>query len=495
VSARDAGAWTNGIRMSVTISATPSALVVNRDSSPVYYYSPTILVEDVPDNQAYSYTLLNGVNITAPTGSTVSFDSAAQEVTLSTNSTLVESIHYAKVPTLADLVLWIGNHTGWTAACVGAPYLPTWALSDNTSAPATVANLAIFYSADSGAMAYFLETQCPVVTAEQPAFTDTLPALAETYFTGGLGKGSDTITTTEVRSALALAATTRLDLVWMQTTDPGCQALLLAHCQEMSTDIARKFRIGVTGVNFDATSPYDGAVAGASGLDDAIAIAAATVQTLNGPMVFCLCGTSSANPVTGVQENLGGLGLAAQVAGMKSGTPVGMPLTNKQVTSSGLEFSNISDRQKTLCLNSGILTVFYDPDEGETRILQAISTFQTTNPMQRNFGGLYICHELARQEILLLRNYIGQPLDLPTGKLIKMAFAKILNGLVLSGANPNGFLTHGYVNGQTTPAWEGLSVSGDSTTGAWIIKVMPHPIGETDFIVVQNKLTPAPIDL
>jgi hypothetical protein len=426
----------------------------------------------------------------------VTIDSTLQEITLATNSSLVEAIAFSGVPTLADLVIWINNHTGWLATVVGPAYLPTWTLTDNTSAPPTVANLAIFYSADSGAMAYFLSTLCPVVTAAKPAFTDTLTTLAETYFTGGLGKGSDVLTTTEVTNALTLAATTRLDLVWAQTADPNCQALIAAHCLAMSTDIARKFRIGITGINFDNTSPFDGAVSGASDLDNAIAIATATVQTLQAPMVLCLCGTSSANPITGVQENLGGLGLAAQVAGMKSGTPVGTPLTNKQVTSTGLEFANITDAQKTACLNNGILTVFYDADEGDTRILQAITCFASTNPMLRNLGGMYITQEIARQEILLLKDYIGYPLDLSTGNLIKMAFAKALDSFKLSGSNPNGFLTEGRkADGTVIPAWEGLSVSGDSTTGAWTIRVMPHPIGETDFIVVQNKLTPAPIEL
>jgi spore germination protein GerM len=496
IKAADAGAWTNGIRVTVAISSTASTYVLNRDSSPVYYYPITVTVEDVPDNQSYSYALEHGINLTAPTGSTMTIDSTNQLITLSTNSSLVESAHFVDVATLDDLVSWINNHSGWSATCIGPSYMPTWTLSDNTTSVPTVANLAIFFPAESGAMAYLLNSQCPVVSVAQPAVSDNLSALSTTYMTGGLGKGSDTMGTSEVTAAIAIAATTRADLVWIQSSDPDCQALLKIHCLAMSTDVARKYRIGITGVNFQATSPYDGAVAGASSNDNAIAIAAATAKTLAGPMVYCLNGTTTANPVTGVQEMLGGLGLAAQIAGMKSGTPVGTPLTNKQVTSTGTEFANLTDAQKTTILNSGITTVFYNVDEEQTLILQAITTYQSTNPMRRNLGGCYIVQELARQEILLLSKFIGYPLDIGTGNLIKMAMAKALDGFVLSGSNPNGFLTKGRrKDGTILPAWEGLSVTGDSTTGAWTIAVEPHPIGETDFIVIQNKLTPATIEL
>ena len=496
VNATDAGAWTNGIRVTVTVAGSPSSLVLATSPSTAYYSAKTVLVEDVPDNQSYSYTIQNGVTVTAPSGSTATFDSANQEVTLATNSTLVEAIPYTQVPTFADLVNWINNHTGWMAQVVGPSYLPTSAINDNTAGPATVASTAIFFPAESGALAYFLQTQCPVVTAIMPTFPDVLSALAQTYMTGGAGKGSDTIDTDQVTAALSLAATTRMDLVWMQTTETTCQELLLQHCAAMSTDVARKYRIGICGLNFDNTSPYDGAISGASSNDNAIALSAAITQTMAGPLTFCVNGSQYANPVTGVQEQLGGLGLAAQVAGMKSGTKVGMPLTNKTITSAGLEFPNWTDAQKTLMLNSGILTAFYDPDEGTTKILQAITTEQSTNPMLRNLGGLYIVHELARQEIRALATYVGYPLDLSTGNLIKVAIAKMLDGLKVSGSNPDGFLTEGQLpDGTKTPAWEGLQIQGDSTTGAWSIRVSPHPVGETDFITILNKLTPAPINL
>ena len=496
VKALDAGAWTNGIRMTITVSSTPSTFVVDRASSPVYYYPKTVLVEDIPDNWSYTYTLQHGINVTAPSGSALKVDSTLAEVSLSNNGSLVEMIPFSQVPTLADLVTWIGNHTGWAATVVGPAYLPTSALSDNTSAPPTVANLAIFYPAESGALAYLLQTSNPVITATTPAVSDSLPALLQTYLSGGAGKGSDTISTDQVTAALAIAATTRMDLLWAQTSDPDCQRLIADHCANMSTDIARKFRIGVLGVNFDNSSPFDGAVSGASDNDNAITIAAATAASLDGPVCLCFNGTTVANPVTGVQENLGGLGLAAQVAGMKSGTPVGMPLTNKTVFSTGTEFANLTDAQKTAILQQGILAAFYDGDEGDTKILQAITVAQSTNPMLRNLHGAYIVQEIGRVEMRVLAKYVGFPLDIGTGNLIKMDTAKMLDASKLSGSNPNGFLTEGRkADGTVVPAWEGLSVSGDSTTGTWTIRVMPHPIGETDFIVVINKLTPAPIEL
>jgi hypothetical protein len=495
--AMDSGAWTNGIRISSVLSSADSVLITDRESSPVYYVPKVFTVKNVPDKKTYAYTFKNGINLVAPAGSVFTVDSSERTINLSTNATVVDETTFDEVPTFEDLVAWINRHTGWVATCIGAAYYPTETLNDNASAAPDVANLAIFYPAETGLLVYLLNTQNPAISAvlgsEHPS---PLVALSEAPLTGGVGKGTDKLTTPSLTAALTLAETTSMHLMWIQSSNPALQALLMAHCAAMSTDIARKYRIAVMGINFTATSPYDEPVAGASSFDAAIALAIANVQALDGPGVYCLNGSTWANPVTGIQEQLGGLGLAAQVVGMKSGALPGIPITNKTLHSTGLEFPNITDAQKSLILDNCITTIFRNVEDMTTNVLQAITTRQSVNPMVRTFHGMYICHEIARMEIAVLSKFIGSPLDLSTGQLIKGAMGKALDRVISSGSNPAGYLTEGRLfDGTRVPAWEGLTVSGDSTTGLWTIRVNPHPIGETDFILVVNNLTPAPIEL
>jgi hypothetical protein len=495
---RDAGAWTNGIRLSCVLNAADTVLIVERGYSPTYYVPKTFTVKNVPDNKTYAYTFRNGINLVAPAGSVFTINSTNRTLNLTTNSALVEETTFDEVPTFADLVAWINRHTGWTATCIGPSYYPTETLNDNSDTPPDVANLAIFYPAETGLLVYILNTQNPTVSAvlnaEQPP--QPLVSCGEVPMASGAGKGSDGLTTNSLTAALTLAETTSMHLMWIQSSSPALQALLMAHCAAMSTDIARKYRIAVMGLNLTATSPYDDPVDGAASFDAAIALAIANVQALDGPGVYCLNGSTWANPVTGIQEQLGGLGLAAQVVGMKSGALPGIPITNKTLHSTGLEFPNITDAQKSLILDNCITTIFRNVEDMTTNILQAITTRQSVNPMIRTFHGMYITHEIARMEIAVLSKFIGAPLDLSTGQLIKSAMGKALDRVISSGSNPAGYLTEGRLfDGTRVPAWEGLSVSGDSTTGLWTIRVNPHPIGETDFILVVNNLTPAPIEL
>jgi hypothetical protein len=94
----------------------------------------------------------------------------------------------------------------------------------------------------------------------------------------------------------------------------------------------------------------------------------------------------------------------------------------------------------------------------------------------------------------VLSPYVGYPLDLLTGMLIQQDCAKFLDRSIRSGANPDGFLTPGVVNGQTVPAWTNLKVSGDGLD-TWAISAEMHPVGESAYILVSAKLTPVPIQL
>ena len=436
------------------------------------------------------------------------------------------------VPSLQDLVVWLNKHDSVLAKVVGPGYYPSCVLDGNLTATSLPDSQAYFYQAEEAALAYQLWGLDPLVvpslyatppvitpgpgcvilpTPEIKAFTPDLLAnmfssgipgalpvsSTATNLAGGAGSRWDDIATDTngLQQALLLAETTQAAYVWVQSVAENVQNLLLQHAETMSQAIREKYRIFIGGINFVTTSPNDGAYRAAPDIDTAVTNASNRAPELNGPAVLCFNGTNVPNPISGQPEQLGGLGLSAQILGMAAGMPPGQPLTNKQVNSQGLEFPTVLDSQYHQLLQAGVLTPFYSEEDQTTNVLQALTCYQTNDPSFRLFQGLRIQHTVCRMWISILSKYKGKPLDLETGERIKTDCAKVLDNSILSGSNPNGFLTEGKVNGATTPAWTALSVTGDTSTGLWAINVNVVPVGETDYITVQTNFMPAIIQL
>lgn len=492
------GAWTNQIRVGVTRAATGDAgLPLDNNEPAALYRLWTINIDHLPSGQSYSYVVRSGLLISD--GSFLDVNHSAETVTYTTYDSIDHVAQFSDVPTLRDVANWINFITGSTSASVVGPSnYPVSVLNDEQVALAD--GYPIFCPAEAGALAYLLNTRLKLVSVVIPdylSFVNLFQATtASAYMTSGSGSGIDVLDSTDVEDALALAEATDAHLLFVQTSTAALQALALAHCQAMSTDIVRKFRILVTGINFTTTSNIDGADGTSTTTEDAAREAATRSQALEGPSVLCWNGTVAANPVTGINEQLGGLGLAAQIIGMRAGMVTAEPLTNKAVRSNGLEFPYITESVKIILIEGGVLATFYKEDALQTRILQALTTYQTTDPSYRLLHGLWIQHTIKRMWLMVLANYVGAPLDLEVGLRIKADGAKALDRSIKSGANPNGVLTEGRdSDGTRVPAWDSMSVVGDSTVGAWAISVNAHPVGETDFVVVTTKLTPAPLFL
>jgi hypothetical protein len=195
-----------------------------------------------------------------------------------------------------------------------------------------------------------------------------------------------------------------------------------------------------------------------------------------------------------VAEQLGGLGLAAQICGMAGGNPESEPLTYKAVLDSNLEFSDITLDQIDQLLTAGVTFPFADTDTGNRRIQQALMTFQSDNPSIRLLHGYRIQQKTQRLFDAELARFLGTPLDFVDGESLKTACATMLDKNVRTGANPNGIYTPGFENGVQTPAWRNLTVIGDSNTG-WDVECQVSPVGETDYISARVHFVPATISL
>jgi len=489
IQSRDFGAYTNGIRVSLVADAAADTTLPLAAGDFIPW---TFNVSLLSDKKSYSYRIRGGLLVTPPTGGSIIFDSTNQLITLEDDNGVSEAT-WTQMPTLRHIAEWINSHSLWTAKVIGSGFWPTSVMNDQA---VTGAGTAIFCPAESGLLAYLVNSSDPLVSIALTEAPTALIAIPETSLSGGLGRATDEMIADDLTPALSLASTIHAHGVFIQSASEALQQLALNHCVEMSDVQNRKYRIAFLGINFTGTSNVDGADATAVDAQEAMASAIGRAETLDGPAILAFNGTSAPNPITGVTEQLGGLGLAAQALGAWCGGRIKDPLTNKPMISKSLEFPSLVRGTTEDGLMGGVFFPAYDSSDGRTKIVQAITTLQSLNPSERNLQGLSIQHEIARLWILVLSNYVGTSLDLETGERIKTDCAKALDSKIVTGHNPDGYLTAGRLaDGTALPAWEGLTVVGDSTTGKWTIDVNAHPVGEADFIHVRTKLTPQTLEL
>ncbi len=491
---RGFGAWTNGITVALAQDAAGDA-TLPIDTLGGTYKGWTLTTSMAADRQSFTYRIKAGVLITAAANYTLNVDYTNQVIQVELSAAVVAETTFAKCPTLRDLVQFLNSLPGapLTASFVGQGWYPTNTLNSGSH---TLAATPIFVPAESALAAWLLTNLDPLVTATISTAAGALATLAQTNLTGGAGRGTDTIASGDLTPALTLASTVEAHAVFIQSATLALQQLALQHCISMSSVADQKWRVFFAGINFLGTSPVDGADATAATTDLAITAAVARSQALDGPAILAWNGNLYPNPLSGTSEQLGGLGVAAQAMGYWAGARKSVPLTNKTFTAQGLEFPKLTRTQMETLLDGGVFFLAYDTAQGRTKVIQAITTYSSTNPAFRNLQGLSITHEIDRMWLRVLANYPGGTLDLETGERIKADCAKALDAAILSGSNPDGFLTQGRLaDGTILSAWDSLSVVGDSTTSSWTISVNAHAVGETDYIYVRTRLTPVPIEL
>jgi hypothetical protein len=529
---RDYGRWTNQLKVTLTRDAAADATLVLSDASS--YLPATVKVSNPADNQVFSYRIRNGLKVTCPAGGLLNVTSL-QEVTLTQAGNIIGAVSWDLIPTLSDLAAWIGRFPGWSATVVGPGYIPACCLAFISAGAPGITTF--FHPAEEGLLAWLLWSSDPLVEPNPTAvyvapvvvsgimrlptpkilnwnpslyaamFSDGMPGLLPipttaggsfvTALTGGAGSQWDNLATDTlgIEQALMLAEQTPAAYIWVQSVNPNVQNLVLQHAMAMSDVLREKYRIFIGGINFLSTSPNDGATLPASSVDAAVDAAAERAPQLDGPCVLCMNGPIYPNPTTGQPEQLGGLGLAAQILGMASGMAPNQPLTNKPVICQGLEFPMLLDSHVDKLLVAGVLVPEFVREDGTYNVIHALTTRQTNDPTDRLFHGLRIKHTINRLWLSVLSKYKGKPLDMETGERIKLTCATALDGQIMSGTNTNGILTRGKKDGKELPAWKDLVVSGDTSTGLWTIDCQVFPVGESDYILVRTKLLPQTIQL
>ena len=416
----------------------------------------------------------------------VVFDHAAKQVKQYENGTIVATLDYPDDSvTILNVAAFLSARAGWQARVKSGadPSMPA-RFMDNPilgSADTISATDWIALQASQGQLLWKLANGLSLVTGVE---TDTgnftvLSAVAETYLSGATGTANDVFSSDDWSDALALLETQNIQHLFVPSYSEAVQALAYNHCVDLAAATRARWRIFYTGGAAGQTS-------------DAAALAA---PAFDGPTVYPWNGTEDSNPITGLREQLGGLGTAAQICGLAAGGYASEPLTNKGLRASALEVANPSDEVVDAMLLAGVTPIAPNPATGAATIVQAITTYQGgPNVMFRKLQGLRIQHTILYGWQRILNDFVGEPLDLETAEKIKARAAAFLDDSIRGPQNPGGFLTRGFADGQELPAWEDLTVEGDGID-AWNIQVNAHPVGEGDYILVRTKLTPQRISL
>ncbi len=438
-------------------------------------------------NDNYTRTYNCGLAVTVSSTATAPklvFDHAAKQVKMyeGTIPAIVATLDYPTgTETLANLASWVAGRAGWTCTITGNPSMPI-AYMDNpvlASAPAIVPG-GTPLPASQGSLIWQINTDplCPISAGTLATYT-TLTAVVQTLFTGGTGTAFDVFTSSDYTTGLIPLESVTVDHLFLADGTLTVQSIGLAHCVKMWNVTRKRWRILYTGGAPNETSTT----------------ALANAKSLDGPVCYVWNGSGYVNPSTGLVENLGGLGAAAQVCGMAAGTWESDSLTNKTITAVSLENPNVQDSVIDQLLIGGVTPIAYDPASGAPTIIQAITTYQKdANVSYRKLQGLRIQVGLHKLCQAVLSQFVGAPQDLATGQAIANNVAKALDLRTMSPERPGGLLTQGFSGGKVTPSWSNLRVVGDGLD-SWSIFFEAHPVGETAYIPVQIKLTPVLISL
>ena len=478
----DAGSHNNGIIITVAVgSTTPWAVTVAKSA----------------DNYTRTYNVGNALMVTAPVSGTnkITFDHTNMVATISDIAGSNTMSYPNDGFTIATLIPWINARAGWSSVlAVGSdPSMPIRYMDNPAGGQTLTNNVATSLPASQGMACYEISLNDTYVDAALTAGSTyaALTAAAATSMAAGTGSSLDALTLAHYNTALAVMDTVdpaALFMAWQagQTATPSqVQAAAYADCVTQRSVTRKRYRILYTGFG-----PVGGTAEATS-----VAAAVAAAPTMAGPVVFAWNGVATPNPISGLTEQLGGLGTAAQLCGLACGAGPATPLTNMALTSYGLEYSNPTDADINALLMAGITPIATDPTTGNAIVVQAITTYQGgANVSWRTLTGLRVQDAITRLFNSVLSPFVGYPLDLMTGELIRSSAAKALDGSVVTAQNPSGFLTPGYVAGKQVPAWSNLSVTTDGLQ-SWNIFVQAHPVCESDYISVMVNLTPVPISL
>lgn len=321
--------------------------------------------------------------------------------------------------------------------------------------------------------------------AAASSVTGYVPSLAPanvpaTSFTGATAVPP---TNTDYANALNVALTLPGWAVFMDSNAPAVQALGTAHVVQASQPSAGKWRRFFTG----------------SSVGDSIATTSANAQAQDAEnTTYVYPGIWRNDPKTGLNTLYSGLYAAAAVAGLATGNPASLPLTNKQLSGNGVEVA-LSVAQINQLQQAGVMVVVGSVPPGTPgananalgqsppTIISDLTTWQIDNNPEHVFNQQVACRYFVAYSLVnAMKPYVGTVASPVTLTQVRNAVKSTLNALIFS-VGGSGVIS----------SWDpnSLQLVFTGSTQTLAISVNVTLVGQNRFVTIFTNISPLNLTL
>ena len=380
--------------------------------------------------------------------------------------------------TIASLVAYLNGTGYYSAAVVSNGNLPSvnLNLASAVSLPVAVSgayqykNVAatlgdIIYWANQYASNY---VSAALVSGVALTGTSSVNEVGLTHFTGGTNVPP---TNQDYADAFNVALQTPGWVVFADSNNSAVTALGMQHAQTASSISYKAWRRFVTG----------------SSVGDSVTTTVQNATQLNSfESTYCYPGIYRTDTTTGLNTLYGGIAWAAAVAGIMAGNIIAQPLTNQQLSGTGVEKAGGANSYLTVSQinqlqNAGVMVLNY-PNTNVPTIVSDLTTWQGDNNPENVFNQQVACRwGLAYSLSAAVAPYIGT-IASPYGLTrVRNAIVTQLNNLIYSPGN-NGVLV----------SWDAKSLvlNYNGATQTLSITVNVVLVGQIRFILEQTFVQP-----
>lgn len=381
--------------------------------------------------------------------------------------------------TVQQIVEYLNGTGFYSAIPIGDTTLPaTWL--DPVSGIALVAPVSgvdqfANVTAALGSVIYWVNQYAS--TLATAAVSGTITTLSSTLapanipFTSFTGATSVPPSTTDYANGFNAALTIPGWAVFADSNAAAIQALGQQHVLTASEVANGKWRRFFTG----------------SSVGDSITAAVQAAQSLDSNRcTYVYPGIYRTDDVTGQNTLHGGLYAAAAEAGMATGNPPSMPLTNKALIGNGVETS-LTTAQINQLQQGGVSVIFVPSQTGVPTIVSDLTTWQLDNNPANVFNQQIACRDYVAYSLVnALQPYVGTVAAPVTLTTIRNAVKNTLNALVYTPGG-NGVIA----------SWDAssLSLTYTGATQTLAVTVNVTLVGQNRFITVYVPIAPLNLTL
>jgi len=422
------GALDNGISVNIaagSVSGTKATVNFNGTGSNPGTQALSYVSDNILKN---SFTLLY-------TGSSVSATATINETTLTTTTTIGGAenlnISFASFPTVAQLVTYINTAypTLYTAVVTTTnPNDPTLNGLDHITTQ-TIKTTAYQVTANVNAIISAINLSGIVTAVRAPSTTGLLPANQTILLSGG---SEGTTTNTQWQSAVTAMSTQAVNLEVVLSGTSTVWGYLASSVASVSANglYARRGIVGTSSGQSESTISAN--VTSAAALN-------------NDRIAFVTQGINDIDPLTGSTTLFPGYIVAAQLAGLMAGSPVGTSITNVELKGQSCEWNPSTADLQTM-IAGGILPLQFTPIFNYIRVVRGISTWLKDNNFFRvEFATGLAIDQTVQMLMVGLQPLIGQGVTTLTLNRIASLTASILADALTLGyivgtpSNPLGY--------------------------------------------------------